>query len=152
LAGRRPDRALPLLRPRRPRRQRRRRRRGGPVRHEDEEEEGHRLPPPVLSEDVRRDAEGDLQLGREPRGGQVVHHLERQPRQPGLGLLRTGGAAHPGVGAAVAYWTHKRLLSQGALGNMQRVRYDKVLLKGTVEDLNEYIREAGKCLIVDWRG
>jgi hypothetical protein len=30
-------------------------------------------------------------------------------------------------------------------------RYDKVLLTGSDEELNEYIGACGKCLVVDWR-
>ena len=35
---------------------------------------------------------------------------------------------------------------------MKRPKYDKVLLNGTIEQLNEYIGQSGKCLVVDWRG
>jgi hypothetical protein len=35
---------------------------------------------------------------------------------------------------------------------MKPPRYDKILLSGSNEDLNEYIDESGKCLVVDWRG
>ncbi len=34
---------------------------------------------------------------------------------------------------------------------MKRPKYDKVLLTGSDEELNEYIESSGKCLVVDWR-
>src|SRR4051812_43223777 len=34
---------------------------------------------------------------------------------------------------------------------MKRPEYDKVLLSGSDEELNDYIDESGKCLVVDWR-
>src|SRR5262249_8546731 len=34
---------------------------------------------------------------------------------------------------------------------VKRPRYDAVLLTGSDEELNEYIENSGKCLVVDWR-
>jgi hypothetical protein len=34
---------------------------------------------------------------------------------------------------------------------MKRPRYDRVLLTGSHEELNEYIDTSDKCLVVDWR-
>jgi len=34
---------------------------------------------------------------------------------------------------------------------MKRPKYDKVLVTGTVEELNDYINTPGKCVVVDWR-
>jgi hypothetical protein len=34
---------------------------------------------------------------------------------------------------------------------VKRPRYDNVLLTGSDEELNEYIADSGKCLVVDWR-
>jgi hypothetical protein len=69
---------------------------GGGERDNSAVVQGHRLPAPVLPGADRLHAQRNLQHGGRPEGRQALHHLERQPRQPSMGLLRADGDSYSG--------------------------------------------------------
>ena len=73
---------------------------GRAVRHQDEDAQGDRVPVAVFQRQDRRDPHRHLLERHRPRRRQALYHLERDPRQPRLGLLRVDGDPHPRIGAA----------------------------------------------------
>jgi hypothetical protein len=58
--------------------------------------EGHRVPAPVLSAEIRRNAARHLQRGARCEGRDALRHLELQPGHQSLGFLRADRDPHPG--------------------------------------------------------
>ena len=104
LARRRPDRPLPVLHPRRPRRQRHATARA--VVQFDMKTRPRKVIAflhPLLQGQVRLHPPRHLQPRRRPQRRQALHHLERQPRRPQLGLLRPDRDAHSEGGTVVSW-------------------------------------------------